>query len=541
MPELLQQFLTRSAERFGDATALVYNEERVAYGQLEQSTNQVARFLRACGCNQGDRVCFLIPKWPLAVTCMLGILKADCLHVPLDTASPAARLAKILRSCHPRVLFAAGPVEQVLEELSAAGELADISVAWLDAQRRLPEIIAATFSSADIAAHSSEAVPYKNCPQSPSHILFTSGSTGVPKGVVITHANVIHFVEWATKYFPIQSSDRVSGHSPLHFDLSQFDIFGALAAGAEMHMVPPDCNLLPNKAAAFIRDSGLTQWFSVPSALHYMAKFSVFGHGDFPLLKRVIWCGEALATPVLIRWMSRLPHVSFTNLYGPTETTIASSYYTVPACPGDPQASIPIGVPCDGEEFLVLDSEMKRVRDGDIGRLYIRGAGVARGYWEDEERTRAVFLDDPFAGPPNRLYDTGDLATVGAGGLFYFLGRVDSQIKSRGYRIELGEIEAALNTIEFIRECAVVAVPSAGFEGSAICCAYSTDDAGVGNPAAVRTRLSRLLPTYMVPFHWIVLHTLPKNSNGKIDRPKLREQFRTMVMENAGSETVSVA
>src|SRR5207249_12279674 len=316
-------------------------------------------------------------------------------------------------------------------------------------------------SPADLTRYPTTLPATANGPQDPAHILFTSGSTGLPKGVVITHASVRAFIEWAVAYFGTAPTDRISGHPPLHFDLSTFDMFGTFAAGAELHLVPPEANLLPHKLAELIRSAELTQWFSVPSVLNYMAKFDVVKHDDFPSLRRVLWCGEVFPTPALIYWMKRLPHATFTNLYGPTETTIASSYYTVPSCPEDEKAAIPIGRACDGEELLVLGERLQPVAAGTVGDLYIRGVGLSPGYWNELEKTKAVFLPNPHSpDPTERLYKTGDLARIGEDGLIYFHGRSDFQIKSRGYRIELGEIETALHALNCLRECAILAIDS---------------------------------------------------------------------------------
>ena len=230
---------------------------------------------------------------------------------------------------------------------------------------------------------------------------------------------------------------------------------------------------MPNNLADFIRRSELTQWFSVPSVLNFMAKFDVVKVNDFPRLKRVLWCGEVFPTPALMYWMKRLPSATFTNLYGPTETTIASSFYTVPSCPENPRESIPIGAACKGEQLLVLGEDLKPVPPGETGDLYIGGSGLSPGYWRDPQKTAEAFIRRPgTSDPADRIYKTGDLAQMDADGLAYYVGRADSQIKSRGYRIELGEIEAALNAVEGLKECAVVAIPSEGFEGTTICCAY---------------------------------------------------------------------
>jgi non-ribosomal peptide synthetase component F len=336
----------------------------------------------------------------------------------------------------------------------------------------------------------------------------------MPKGVPITHANVMAFVSWGVKHFGLDPTDRVSGHTPLHFDLSTYDIFGAYAAGAELHVVPLETALLPHRLAEFMRASRLTQLFSVPSVLNYMAKVDAVRENDFPDLRRVMWCGEVLATPVLMHWMKRLPHVRFTNLYGPTETTIASSYYDVPACPEDPTASIPIGSACDGEELLLINDE-----------IHIAGAGLSPGYWRDKEKTAAAFIPHPTR-PGERVYRTGDLGRLRADGLMEFIGRADTQIKSRGYRIELGEIEAALGTLAGLRESAVVAIPTDGFEQWLICCAYVPQPGAAPTPAALRAALARLVPGYMLPARWQRHAALPRNANGKVDRPRLKQEFQ---------------
>jgi amino acid adenylation domain-containing protein len=525
MVNLLQEWTTPQAEKRPEAIALVSAGEQVTYGELEALTNRLARMLKETGAERGDRIAFLMPKSPAAVAAMLGALKADCTYVPLDPAGPASRLEKILDACESRLILAAGPVAPLLDELLRARR-APISVGWMEEKKADGENLPAIFTLADLAALSGRRPEYRNNGRDAAHILFTSGSTGVPKGVVITHSNVIRFVEWANDYFGLDAADRISGHTPLHFDLSGYDIYGSIAAGARLHLVPPELNLMPNKLADFIRRAELTQWFSVPSILNYVAKFDVVRQDDFPALKRLLWCGEVFPTPALMYWMKRLPHVRFTNLYGPTEATIASSYYTVPACPENPKALIPIGRPCAGEELLVLDERLESVPRGKIGDLYIRGAGLSPGYWRDEEKTRAAFLPDPNSpNPEDRIYKTGDLAKIGDDGLVYFLGRADTQIKSRGYRIELGEIESALNALGVLEECAVVAVPVEGFEGSKICCACVPLADREATPATLRQSLGRALPGYMLPSAWMVLDRLPKNANGKIDRRWLKEEF----------------
>lgn len=523
---MLQAYATRQSETRPDAVALVFKGERLTYGDLERCSNQLARALREAGVRRGDRVCLLMPKAPAAVVAMLGVLKAGAMYVPLDPASPAARLEKIITACDDRWIIAAGSVGAPLDVLFGNRAFAARhALGWLGATEP-PSSVPVRFTETSLAAMAASPI---NCPataRDAAHMLFTSGSTGTPKGVVITHDSVTTFVEWAVAYFGLREDDRLSGHPPLHFDLSTFDIYGSLASGAQLHMVPPELNLLPNLVAEFIRTFELTQWFSVPTTLNLMAKADVVRGDDFPSLRRLLWCGEKLPTPSLIHWMRRLPHVEFTNLYGPTETTIASSYYTVPSCPEGPDEDIPIGRACAGEELLVLDDDMQRVPPGATGELYIRGAGLSPGYWRDEVRTRAAFVPAPLARDSrDRIYRTGDLAFVDASGLFHFVGRADFQIKSRGYRIDAGEIEAAMHTLGAFRECAVVGVESHDVDGTSICCGYVPAPGADTAPARLRGELGRTLPSYMLPSRWLAFEALPKTSNGKIDRRRLQECF----------------
>jgi amino acid adenylation domain-containing protein len=519
---LIQSYADVHAKLRPTARAVAFGDETLTYADLHRWSNSLARAMQSHGCRRGDRVGLLVSKSPRAIASILAVLKADCIYLPIDIESPAPRIVKILENSEPRLLLVDASGTTTLQELWPHSTRIGFKAASLESRSAPSDRTCYAFGGDDILRFSDEPICYQNAYDDPAYIMYTSGSTGVPKGVPVTHASVSHFIDWATSYFKFTPNDRISAHPPLHFDLSVFDIFGAFASGAELHL-PAFLNFSAASMADFIRSSELTQWFSVPSALNYMAKFDVVRHGDFPKLKRVLWCGEVLPTPTLRYWMQRLPGVQFTNLYGPTEATIASGYYTVPSIPEENE-SIPIGRPCEGESLLVLDETLRPVPQETIGGLYIGGVGLSPGYWKDEERNRTAFLNGPNGS--GRIYKTGDLAKVGRDGLIYFAGRADTQIKSRGYRIELGEIEAALNRIEHLKESAVVAIPTNEFEGSLICCAFAPVDGTPVSSVSLREALRTALPRYMLPGRWLSMDRLPKNANGKIDRPLLKELFQ---------------
>jgi amino acid adenylation domain-containing protein len=513
---LLQDAVQSQASAAPDATAIVAGIRSVTYRQMDDWSTQLAHLLIQNGCRPGDRVGLYVPKSIEAIVAMLGILKAGGVYVPMDSRSPAARLARIVESCTP-VCILASRFSPVLKDLSRSSAF---EIGFLGPGAHAPAGQVLVWD--EVTAAPTDRLPPFVTEEDPAHILFTSGSTGMPKGVIITHRNVLEFLNWANPYFGITPSDRNSCHPPLHFELSTFDIYGTFRAGAALHLVSDQASLLPQTLAEFIRRSQLTQWFSVPSALKFMAQFDCVAPNDFPHLKRLLWCGEALPTPTLRYWMQRLPHVQFTNLYGPTEATIASSYYTVPAVPESDTEPIPIGVACGGEDLQVLTETLEHLPDDEIGDLYIGGVGLSPGYWCDPEKTASVFVTDATG---RRLYKTGDLARRAADGRLYLLGRADTQIKSRGYRIELGEIETALLSTTDIAECAVVAIQSESFDGSTICCAFVPREGAEVDPAEVREQISQLLPHYMLPARWMKFDALPLNGNGKIDRPRVRQNF----------------
>jgi amino acid adenylation domain-containing protein len=521
---VLHEYVARAARERPRARAVVGEDRSLTYGEIESYSNRLAGVLRAHGCERGDRVGVLMPKSATAVATFIAVLKAGCAYVPLDPDGPNVRTAEMLRQCEPRVLLAGGCDASVVEHLVSKNASDNMLVGWLG-DGHPPEGTALT--DADVEDAPDEEPPNAVAPDDLAYILFTSGTTGKPKGVPITHANVRAFIEWAVSYFELGPDDRLSGHAALTFDLSTFDIYATFAAGAELHHVPKRALLIPHEIAALIEERRLTLWVSVPSQLAQVARFNALAGRDLSSLRHVAWCGDVLPPPVLMHWKERLPAVVFTNLYGPTEATVASSYFRVPDDYTEADGAIPIGFACPGESLHVLDENLQPTRDDEIGDIYIGGVGLSPGYWRKPDRTRLAFLQAlPQNGNGNgrahRLYKTGDRGRRRRDGAVVFLGRADSQIKTGGYRVEPAEVEQAICKLREIAACAVVPVMVGDIAGNAIGCAYVPKNGTPIRTGDLKKLLADDLPSYMVPTRWLVLSELPTDGRGKIDRPRLQ-------------------
>jgi amino acid adenylation domain-containing protein len=350
-----------------------------------------------------------------------------------------------------------------------------------------------------------------------AYILYTSGSTGDPKGVMLSHRAALAFVHWAVDAIGVTCDDRLSSHAPLHFDLSIFDLFAAAAAGAPVHLVPAKASRFPVEIRRFIEDAGITVWYSVPSILTMLALRGGLEPVSVPTLRTVLFAGEVFPTAHLRALMQQLPSVEFWNLYGPTETNVCTAY-RVPELPAGDEP-IPIGRAITDDETFVVGDDDRIVTPGDVGMLYVRGGTVMSGYWNDPDRTARTLAPSRWHAPLRDLaYCTGDLVRELPSGDYEFLGRQDLQIKSRGYRIELGEIETALHGHPAVLEAAVVAVPD-DLVGNRLHAFVSTR-AQITERELLGACKSRL-PSYMVPECLEILDALPKTSNGKLDRQTL--------------------
>jgi amino acid adenylation domain-containing protein len=513
MAYLLQQLLATSAERYPDKPAVEARGRSLTYAELETRSNQLAHLLRERGVRRGDRVGLYFPKAVESLVAMHGVLKAGAVYVPLDPHAPVRRVAGIAENCGVRALVTTGGKRQALGASPAvtvlvSGEVqAEDEVPWtaLDAFPTAPPPTAGVES--DLA-----------------YILYTSGSTGQPKGVMLTHRNALTFVDWCAATFDVRAEDRLSNHAPLHFDLSVFDVYNALGAGATVSMIHEEIAVFPQRLAALMEAQRLTVWYSVPSALVYLLLHGDLGARDLDRLRLVLFAGEVFPMKYLRQLADLLPRAELYNLYGPTETNVCT-YHRVDRWRLAGQERLPIGRACANTETLVLDGDGRPVGPGGTGELYVRGPSVTPGYWGDAAKSARALVPNPLGGVPGeRLYRTGDLVTADEHGEYLFLGRRDSQVKSRGYRIELGDIEAALYAHPAVIEAAVLAVPDEEL-GSRLRAFVALKTDVTLTAAALQAHCAGLVPRYMVPESIEVRDSLPKTSTGKTDRTRLAAEL----------------
>lgn len=522
MAFLLWQYLKDSAERYPQRPAVAWRDTVLSYAELDDLSTRLAVALRSSGVGPGARVALYMPKSAWSVVAMHGISKAGAAYVPIDPNQPGRRAAFIMKDCGVRAVVTTHrklhQLVSVLPELEALE-----AIVLTDEHKKPPPDVGARRihhwrDLAEIAVE--EPLVPANVETDPAYLLYTSGSTGNPKGVILSHRHALTFVDWGADAFHVGPEDRLSNHAPLHFDLSVFDIYVAMKTGACVVMVPDEANAFPVQLAEWIERQGITVWYSVPSALIRMLLHGNLDRFGYEKVRTVLYAGEPFPVKYLRDVMARFPGATFYNLYGPTETNVCT-YLPVPDPIPAEMADIPIGRACANTEVFAVSAEGHVIGPGEEGELYVRGPTVLLGYWGLPEKTEQVLVSNPFQSAYQEpAYRTGDIVRLEKDGSYVFVGRKDHMVKSRGYRIELGEIEQALYQHEGVREAVVVAIPD--------------DEVGARLKAVIvaheRVTLSRnelqtfcldRLPRYMVPEYYDFLDKLPRTSTGKVDRVTL--------------------
>lgn len=493
-------YLEETAEKYPEKIAFYDIEKASTFRELQQEAKAV-----------GSTIAEVVPsKQPVIVymerntntiSAFLGCVYAGCFYIPIDKDMPAERIEVIIELLNPKAIICdkkteisarklAGDVLIILYEESVKNKI----------NENLLAVIKVCVKSTDLM-----------------YVLFTSGSTGVPKGVTISHGAVIDFIEWICVRYGFDESTSFCNQSPFHFDVSLADIYVPIKTGATTYIPPKSFYTFPQKVISFINEHQINTLIWVASALCNVVNCRAFDVMIPESVRFVVFTAEVMPCKHLNEWMRRLPNATFVNMYGPTEATCFCTYYHVTKKFSDTD-KIPLGKPCENSEVILITDDKRQAEVGEVGELCILGQCLSQGYYNAWERTKEVFVQNPL-NPywMETIYRTGDLAYINEDGEIMFAGRKDFQIKRLGHRIELGEIETAiLSKKEIENACCLFNETT-----SEIFAIYS----GKLSKAELNVYLSEKLPRYMLPNQYVCLEEMPLNLNGKIDRVTLKKEY----------------
>jgi amino acid adenylation domain-containing protein len=482
--------------------ALIVDGITMSYGELNNLANRLAHHLVERGLRIEDKVAICIDRSFEMVTALLAVLKAGAAYVPLDPTYPSERLRAVLKDCEPFIVLSQTSLLSVILEAQPNRLILNIHDDHLWSQGPDSDL------NRQDMGHTCRNLAY---------VMYTSGSTGQPKGVMVEHRSIVNRIHWMHNGYGTGPDDVVLQKTPLAFDVSVWELFGPLLSGGKLVIARPGGQKDPGYIAHTIQAYGITTVHFVPSMLQVFLER--VGVQECSSLANVICSGETLPAHLLRRFVELFPNVALHNLYGPTEATVDVTAWTCrTAFEGH---SVPIGKPIANTQIYILNDSVDLVPIGVVGELYIGGLGVARGYLNQPELSAARFLGNPFSSDPDeRMYKTGDLGRWLPDGNLEFLGRNDFQVKIRGNRVELGEIETRLAEYPGIRDC-VVALREDASGDKRLIAYYSSADGKLVDPGKLQTELDLKLPKYMLPSEYIHLETFPLTPNGKLDRAAL--------------------
>jgi D-alanine--poly(phosphoribitol) ligase subunit 1 len=533
MNYLVQHYIDSTFQKYPSNIAIKCGDgDKVSFEYLHNISNKLANLLSEIGVNRQDRIIICMKRSVNPIIAINGILKADSIYVPIDHKSPIERWRKIIADCSPKIIICDDTtIDKMIDAVSVFSNKQKIIVMGKSSNRYDNEQID-VFSQQQIEEQNAAQHSYKNIDTDIAYILYTSGSTGNPKGVMISHLNIINYIEWAIECFSIDAKDSILSTAPFHFDMSTFDIHCSMRTGATLCVAPDEYMLFPIKIFGFIKEENITIWKAVSSLLMYSARAGLLKKYTLPSLHKILFGGENLPVKYIIEWMTAYPEKQFYNVYGPTEATGISTYYYFDKIPKNNSEKVPIGKACGNSEVFIVNEDLTLAKDGDVGELCIRGSGVSRGYWNDLEKTNAAFIQGEINNISlERYYKTGDLAYKGENGNIYFIGRKDNQIKYMGYRIDISEIEAALLSIGEVQDTAVI-LTDYDTEGMIELVAF-IETHKLNIESEVVAQLSNKVPPYMIPKKYITSVKIPRNNRGKVDRQKLSIIYSELKKNNA--------
>lgn len=495
------KYLQASVERFPDKIAFSDKEKSLTFFDLDVKARALAcEISKKINKATKQPIAVYLPKGVECIVSFLAIAYSGNFYTSLDTSLPEERLKKIISTLEPVLIITNSDKEVVIKSVSPDAVLLTENTNNIIDDVLLENILRSVIDT-DVL-----------------YVLFTSGSTGEPKGVVISHRAVIDFNNWAINTIDIDRNTVFGNQVPFHFDVSMPDIYLPLFCGASTHIIPEELFLFPVKLIKHINDNKINTLNWVSSAMMILCNKEVLEKIPMPNFKMAIFSAEVLPIKHLNQWIKYYPNATFINMYGPTEITFICTYYIVDRIFNDGD-SLPIGYPCANTDILILNDDNKLVNIDEVGELCVRGSCLAHGYYVNDEKTRDSFVQNPLNDKyPEKIYRTGDLVKYNQRGEILYIGRKDSQIKHQGYRIELGEIERACLSFKMVLSCTALYDDVK----KRICIAVSPE--GINKKELFR-HLEVSLPKYMLPHFIETIENMPLNQNGKIDRNKLMELF----------------